>query len=249
MTTKDSIELINKEGLRIDGRKVYELRPIKIRAGFLKNADGSAYIELGHNKIIAAVYGPREAHPRHVIIPDRAVVRCRYHMAPFSVEERKSPGFSRREIELSKVIREALEPSIFVEEFPRTAIDIFVEVLEADGGTRTASITAASVALADAGIPLRDLVASIAVGKANGQIILDLNGLEDQYGDADMPVAMMPGLGQITLLQADGRFTSEEFEKALALAVKAIKKIYRVQKEALKRRYIEISKEVLESEQ
>ncbi len=248
MNLKKPVKLLDENGLRTDGRRPDELRPLKIQVGLLKNADGSAYIELGKNKIIVAVYGPREAHPRHVVIPDRAIVRCRYHMAPFSVDERKSPGFSRREIELSKVIREALEPAIFIEEFPRTAIDIFIEVLEADGGTRTASITAASVALADAGIPLKDLVTATAIGKIEGKLVIDLNGLEDQYGEGDMPIAMMPSLGQITLLQADGRFSGEEFEEGLKMAINAIKKIYRVQKEALKRRYIEISKEVLESE-
>ncbi len=248
MNSEKPMKLLDENGLRTDGRRPDELRPLKIQVGLLKNADGSAYIELGRNKIIVAVYGPREAHPRHVVIPDRAIVRCRYHMAPFSVDERKSPGFSRREIELSKVIREALEPAIFIEEFPRTAIDIFIEVLEADGGTRTASITAASVALADAGIPLKDLVAATAIGKIEGRLVIDLNGLEDQYGEGDMPIAMMPSLGQITLLQADGRFSGEEFEEGLKMAINAIKKIYRVQKEALKRRYIEISKEVLESE-
>ena len=248
MSGEKPVKLLDEKGIRTDGRKPNELRPLKIQVGLLKNADGSAYIELGRNKIIVAVYGPREAHPRHVVIPDRAIVRCRYHMAPFSVDERKSPGFSRREIELSKVIREALEPAIFIEEFPRTAIDIFIEVLEADGGTRTASITAASVALADAGIPLKDLVAATAIGKINGQLVIDLNGLEDQYGEGDMPIAMMPSLGQITLLQADGRFIGEEFEEGLKMAINAIKKIYRIQKEALKKRYLEISKEVLESE-
>ncbi|RLE66866.1 MAG: exosome complex exonuclease Rrp41 [Thermoprotei archaeon] len=248
MSGEKPVKLLDEKGIRTDGRKPNELRPLKIQVGLLKNADGSAYIELGRNKIIVAVYGPREAHPRHVVIPDRAIVRCRYHMAPFSVDERKSPGFSRREIELSKVIREALEPAIFIEEFPRTAIDIFIEVLEADGGTRTASITAASVALADAGIPLKDLVAATAIGKINGQLVIDLNGLEDQYGEGDMPIAMMPSLGQITLLQADGRFSGEEFEEGLKMAINAIKKIYRIQKEALKKRYLEISKEVLESE-
>ena len=242
------VPLFDERGLRSDGRRPDEMRPVKIEAGVLKNADGSAYMELGRNKVIVAVYGPREVHPRHLVLPDRAVIRCRYHMAPFSVEERKSPGFTRREIELSKVIREALEPAVFVEEFPRTAIDVFIEVLEADGGTRTASISAASVALADAGIPLRDLVAAIAVGKVAGKIVLDLNGLEDQYGEGDMPVAMMPGLGAITLLQADGRFTSEEFEQGLKMAIDAIKKIYKVQKDALRKKYLEISKEVLESE-
>jgi len=169
-------------------------------------------------------------------------------MAPFSVEERKSPGRSRREIELSKVIREALEPAIFVEEYPRTIIDIFIQVLEADGGTRTASITAASVALADAGIPMRDLVAAIAVGKAGDTLLLDLNGIEDQYGDGDMPIAIMPRYNLVTLFQADGIFAPEEIEEALKMAREAIYKLYEGQKEALKRKYLKIREEVLSSE-
>lgn len=241
---KEKPILLNEEGLRVDGRKLDELRPIEIKVGVLKNADGSAYIVQGKNKIMVAVYGPRELHPRHLSLPDRAVLRCRYHMAPFSVPERKSPAPSRREVELSKVIRQALEPALFLEMFPRTSIDVFIEVLQADGGTRCASITAAAVALADAGIPMRDLVAAVAVGKIDGKIALDLNHLEDQYGEADIPVAMMPGLNQITLLQADGLITIEELKEALELAKAGIMQIYKRQKEALKSKYIESGEEL-----
>ena len=241
---KEKPILLNEEGLRVDGRKLDELRPIEIKVGVLKNADGSAYIVQGKNKIMVAVYGPRELHPRHLSLPDRAVLRCRYHMAPFSVPERKSPAPSRREVELSKVIRQALEPALFLEMFPRTSIDVFIEVLQADGGTRCASITAAAVALADAGIPMRDLVAAVAVGKIDGKIALDLNHLEDQYGEADIPVAMMPGLNQITLLQADGLITIEELKEVLELAKAGIMQIYKKQKEALKSKYIESGEEL-----
>ena len=133
MPRKTTKELIDKKGVRVDGRKPNELRPIKIEAGVIENADGSAYIEQGKNKILVGVYGPREVHPRHLTRLDRLLLRCRYHMAPFSVDERKSPAPSRREHELSKVITWALEPSIFVERFPRTSVDVFIEVLEANG--------------------------------------------------------------------------------------------------------------------
>lgn len=238
-------KLIDKKGLRLDGRKPEELRSIKIEVGILPNADGSAYIQQGKNKILAGVYGPRELHPKHLALPDRTVLRCRYHMAPFSVQERKSPAPSRRDIELSKVIREALEPSIFLEYYPRTGIDIFVEILQADGGTRCASITAAALALADAGIPMRDLVVACAAGKADDTIVLDLMDTEDKKGGADVPVALMPNLNAITLLQMDGILTFEEFEKAVNLALKGCRKIYTMQKEALKAKY-ESVKEVEE---
>lgn len=233
-------KLITENGLRTDGRGVHELRPIKLEVGILKRADGSAYIEQGRNKIMVAVYGPRELHPRHLALPDKALLRCFYRMASFSVEERKSPAPSRREIELSKVIREALEPAIFLERFPKTAIDVFIEVLQADGGTRCASITTAALALADAGIPMRDLVSAVAVGKVDGHIVLDINDLEDKYGEGDMPTAIMPRKKEVTLIQLDGQWSIEEFKQGFELALKGCEQIYQLQREALKKRYIEI---------
>jgi len=239
-------KLIDKNGLRSDGRKPEELRPVKIEVGALSNAGGSAYIEQGKNKILAAVYGPKELHPKHLALPDQTVLRCRYHMAPFSVDERKSPAPSRREIELSKVITEALEPSIFVEYYPRTSIDVFIEVLQADGGTRCASITAASLALADAGIPMRDMMTACAAGKIDDTIVLDLNDTEDKKGTADVPVALMPNFNAVTLLQMDGILAYPEFESAVNLALKGCRQIHSLQKEALKARYASVEKEVEE---
>jgi len=241
----ENVHLITDRGLRVDGRGFGELRPIKLEVGILDKADGSAFIEHGRNKILAAVYGPREAQPRHIALADRAVVRCRYHMAPFSTDERKSPAPSRRELELSKVIRESLEPAIMSEYFPRATIDIFIEVLQADAGTRCAGITAASLALADAGIPMRELVAGCAAGKIEGQVVLDLSDIEDKKGEADLPVAFMPKSNVISLLQMDGSLSEEEFKQALDMATDACRKIYEMQREALRQKY-HISKEETE---
>lgn len=243
------IRLIDDNGLRIDGRRLDALRPIKMEVGVLDKADGSAYIEQGKNRIMAAVYGPREAHPKHIALADRAVIKCRYHMAPFSVEERKSPAPSRRELELSKVIREALERSVISELYPRTSIDIFIEVLQSDGGSRCAGITAASLALADAGIPLREIVAACAVGKIAGKIALDPSDIEDKEGDADLPVALMPKTDAITLLQMDGSMTEEEFNQALDMAIGACRKINEMQVEALKRRYLSVKEQAEEKQE
>ncbi|BEP18483.1 exosome complex exonuclease Rrp41 [Pyrofollis japonicus] len=226
--------------IRIDGRLPEQLRPIRIEVGVLGNADGSALVEYGATRVLAAVYGPREAHPRHMALPDRAIIRCRYHMAPFSTEERKTPAPTRREVELSKVIREALESVVITEMYPRTSIDVYMEVLQSDGGTRTAAITAASLALADAGIAMRDLVAGVAVGKVDGVLVLDINEIEDNYAEADMPVAMAPSLDKVLLLQLNGVLSHEEFIKALELARKGILEIYRLQKEALRKKYVEV---------
>jgi len=224
------------DGIRIDGRKPEELRPIKIEVGILDRADGSCYIEHGLNKVFAAVYGPREVHPRHMQKPATAIVRFRYNMASFSVEERKRPGPDRRSVEVSKVSGEAVKPVIFTEYFPKSSIDVFVEVLQADAGTRTVGINAASVALADAGIPMRGLVSACAIGKVDGELVLDLMKEEDNYGEADMPLAMTQ-TGEITLLQMDGNLTIEEFEKAIEMARDGCRKIYEMQKNALIERY------------
>lgn len=237
MGKQEQVRLIDKNGLRLDGRRLEELRPIKLEVGILDKANGSAYIEQGKNKILAGVFGPREAHPKHIALADRAVIKCRYHMAPFSTDERKSPAPSRRELELSKVIRESLEPAIMSEYFPRTTIDLFIEVLQADAGTRCAGITAASLALADAGIPMRELVAACAAGRIEGKIVLDLSDMEDKQGDADLPVAFMPKSNVISLLQMDGSLTEEEFRQALEMSTNACRKIHEMQREALRQKY------------
>jgi exosome complex component RRP41 len=244
--SKPETKLIDENGVRLDGRRLDELRPIKMEVGVLAKADGSAYIEQGKNRIIAAVYGPREAHPKHIALADRAVIKCRYHMAPFSVEERKSPAPSRRELELSKVIRESLEASVMSEAYPRTSIDIFIEILQSDGGSRCAGITAASLALADAGVPLKEIVAACAVCKIDGKVALDPSDIEDKQGDADLPIAFMPKSRAITLLQMDGSLTEEEFNQALDIGIAACGKISEIQVEALKRKYIWVKEQAEE---
>jgi exosome complex component RRP41 len=237
------IKLIDENGKRIDGRSFNELRPIKIEAGVLERADGSAYIEWGNNKIIAAVYGPREVYPKHMQDPSRAVLRARYNMAAFSVDERKKPGPDRRSIELSLVISNALSSVVLLEQFPRTAIDVFIEVLQADAGTRIAGLTAASVALADAGIPMKDLIVGCAAGKVDNTVVLDLNKEEDNYGQADLPVAIIPRTKEIVLFQMDGDMTFDEVEMGLDMAIDAALKVYELQKDALRRKYINLAQE------
>lgn len=229
--------LLTPEGRRIDGRRLDELRPLKITAGALHQADGSAYVEWGANKVMAAVYGPREVHPRHLQQNNKAIVQCRYNMAAFSVDERKRPGLDRRSQEISKVISEAFESVIFAEEYPRTSVDVYIEVLQANAGTRCAGIVAASVALADAGIPMVDLLPAVAVGKVAGRIALDLKKEEDNFGEADLPMALVPQSGRLVLLQMEGHMSRPELSEALDLGVRGCRAIYEVMKQALKDRY------------
>jgi exosome complex component RRP41 len=232
----DQIKLF-QDGKRIDGRAIDELRPIKIEAGVLHRADGSCYLEWGGNKIMVAVYGPREAVPRHTQNQLRAIVNARYNMAAFSVEDRKRPGPDRRSREISKVTSEALEKILLLDMFPRAAIDVNIEVLNAEAGTRCAGLTAAGVALADAGIPMKDIPVACAAGKIEGQLVLDLGKEEDNYGDADLPVAISPRTGEILLLQMDGHLTLDEFDKALDMAMNGCRKVSELQKAAIIQKY------------
>ncbi len=237
MANSDDVKLI-VDGKRSDGRGREDLRNLRVEAGILEEADGSSYIEWGGNKIMCAVYGPRECIPRHDASPYHAILKCRYMMSPFcSPEEHGRSGPSRRSSELSKVIREAFQNVVLTERFPNTQIDVFIDVLQADGGTRTASITAAAVALANAGIPMKDMVAAVAVGKAGNELIVDLNKNEDNLGQSDIPIAMAHKNKQILLLQMDGLLTKEEIKEMVEMAERASDTINEKQVSALRRVY------------
>ena len=233
---KSDIKLF-ENGKRLDSRKPDELRKIKIEVGVLHRAEGSCYLEWGNNKVLAAVYGPREAVPRHTQNPLRAIVNARYNMAAFSVDDRKRPGPDRRSREISKVISEALENVILLEKFPRASIDVNIEVLDAEAGTRVAGLTAAAVALVDAGIPMKDIPVGCAAGKIEGKVVLDLGKEEDNYGDADLPIVISPRTNEILLLQMDGHLTPKEFDEALDLAIKGCHEVSKMQKEAITKKF------------
>jgi len=228
------------DGKRVDGRNVNELREVKITARVLNDAKGSAYIEWGKNKILAGVYGPRECIPRHDQSLYRAIVKCRYNMAPFSgMEEHGRSGPNRRSKELSKVIKEAFENVIISENFPKTQIEIYVEILQSDGGTRCAALTAAAVALADAGIPMKDLPCAVAICKIDGQMAVDPGKEEDNFGESDMPIAFAPRNGDILLFQMDGLLTQDELAQGISMAREASKKIHEIQTAAIRKVYDE----------
>lgn len=233
----DRPALMDSTGKRADGREPGDLRKIRIDAGVLNRAEGSAYIEWGNNKVMVAVYGPRDAGSDTDQDPDRAVINCRYNMAPFSVSDRKRPGQDRRSREIGKILSEALSSVVMLEKYPKTRIDVYTEILEADGGTRCAALTAASVAMADAGIPMKDLIPACAVGVVGGEVIVDLDKDEDSFGEADLPMAVIPHKGEIVLLQMEGTMTQDQFGEALKLGMEACRAVHAVQREALINRY------------
>ncbi len=222
---------------RPDGRKPNELREIKAQVGIIPNADGSAMFSTGDTIAIAAVYGPRKMHPQHQQNPEKGVLRCNYNMNSFSVTERIRPGPSRRSTEISKITEWALEPVLMLEKYPNTVIDVFINIIQADSGTRCAGINAASMALAHAGIPMKNLVSSISVGKIDKQLVVDVTKAEEDWeegeGATDIPVSMSSD-GKITHLQLDGKIGKEQLVEAVEMAKEACEKVHEIQKKALK---------------
>ncbi len=224
---------------RTDGRKNDELRsPILAKVGVIKNADGSAQFQIGKTIAVAAVYGPKKMHPQHSQNPSKGTLRCTYNMNSFSVEDRIRPGPSRRSTEISKITQWSLEPVVMLENFPNTVVDVHINIIQADAGTRCAGINAAAMALAHAGIPMRDIVTSVAVGKMDKTLVLDLDKYEDSEfedgeGSTDIPVSMTPS-GEITHLQLDGNISGKQLKEVLEMAKKSCAEIYEIQKKALK---------------
>src|SRR3990167_5315993 len=151
---------------RIEGRGFDETRPIEAKVGIIKRADGSAMFRIGNTWAYAAVYGPRNLYPKFLQNPQRGILRCNYNMMPFSGSgERVRPGANRRAKEISMVTEKALLPVVDLSAYPNAVVDVFIELPETDAGSRCAGICAAAIALADAGITMKDMVAAISVGQ------------------------------------------------------------------------------------
>lgn len=230
-------EQIIVDGKRPDGRSFDELRPIEAKIGVLKRADGSSVFRFGNTWAIAGVYGPRKVFPRHQENSEHAILRTEYRMASFSTTERSRPGPSRRSQEISMVTRNAILPALFLDEFPRTSVDTVIEILQADASTRCAGINAAVLAIADAGVPMRDLVSSCSAGIVNGQVLLDIAGKEDTAGELDLPVAYFHRRKELTLIQMDGIASPDAVKQILRTAIKGCELVYEAQKKALRARY------------
>ncbi len=227
-----------KEIKRKSGRKADEMRPISAKVGIIPNADGSAMYKSGETIAIAAVYGPKKMHPQHSQNPAKGTLRCTYSMLSFSVTDRIRPGPNRRSTEISKIIEWALDPVVMLDNYPNMVVDVHIHMTQADAGTRCAGINAAAMALAHAGIPMKNMVSSIAAGKLDKTVVLDLDKYEDSdfeegEGSTDIPMSFTDD-GKLTHIQVDGYISKEQLKQAIEMAKKASGKIYEVQEKALK---------------
>lgn len=235
--SEENIQFFDEDGKRVDGREKDELRHTEMEVGVLEEADGSAMVETGNTRVIASVFGPQELHPKHLQESDRAVIKMRYNMAPFSVDDRMRPGPNRRAKEIGLVAKRALEPAVELDKFPKAGIDISMEVIESDGGTRVTGINAAALALADAGIPMKGLVSATAAGVVEDTAVLDVNGVEDEKGNADIPIALINGEEDITLLQMDGDIDRDTLDECLSLAKDGCRQLHEKQRETIVEKY------------
>ncbi|MFH0711985.1 MAG: exosome complex exonuclease Rrp41 [archaeon] len=223
---------------RVDGRKVDEVRPMIAEIGIVPSADGSASFETGGTKAIAVVRGPRTLHPQHMQDPKTGILRVNYGMMPFSVSDRIRPGPSRRSEEISKVVEWALSSVIDLSGFPNTVVDVFIQIPKADAGTRVAGLNAAAIALAHAGIPMREMISAIAVGKIDKTLVVDVNKEEEDFkegeGSTDIPLAVTSRNKGIALLQLDGKISPDELMKVIEMGKKACEDVLKVQVDALR---------------
>lgn len=229
---------------RFDGRKNDELRPIIAKVGVVPSADGSAMYQSGKTRAIAVVRGPRLLHPKHMENPQTGILRVTYQMMAFSVWDRIKPGNSRRGQEIGKVIEWALNEIVDLNDFPNSVVDVIIQIPQADAGTRVAGLNAAVMALAQAGIPMAEMISAVAVGKMDRTLVVDVDkeeeDFEDGEGATDIPIAITSRNKKIALLQLDGKISVPEMREAIEMAKKACEKINEIQTKALK----EVGKEI-----
>jgi ribonuclease PH len=236
--------------MRSDGRKLLQMRPVKITRSFLRNPEGSVLIELGETKVICTA-SVAEDVPRFLQNSDQGWVTCEYAMIPRSTQIRMTRESARGRIggrthEIQRLIGRSLRSVVDLFSFGRRTIWIDCDVIQADGGTRTASITGAFVALADAfaflqrknlltGPPLKDTVAAISIGMINKEILLDLNYKEDSQADVDLNL-VMTGRGSLVEVQGTAErtpFSEHDLNRMMAISRKAIAQLTQLQKKSM----------------
>mgnify|MGYP001627116652 CR=1 FL=1 len=222
--------------MRSDGRKAGELRPIRIVRDYLKHPEGSVLIEFGNTKVICTV-SVQEGVPPFLKGKGQGWITAEYSMLPRATQTRNiresvQGRIGGRTHEIQRMIGRAMRTALDLTKVGERTFWVDCDVIQADGGTRTASITGAFVALADAVIklydegvlsstPIKDFVSAISVGIVKGQVLLDLNFEEDSQAEVDMNV-VATGSGKISEIQALGEehsFTREDFNRMLDLAL------------------------------
>ena len=230
---------MSKYTKRLDGRKFDETRKIKIEMDIIPNADGSALFAFGDTIAMASVYGPKQLHPQHMQNPQKGILRVKYDMMSFSVTERKRPGPNRRGTEISKVTEWALADVVELDAFPNTVVDVHIIIPQANASTRVAGINAAILALARAGVPMKELASAVSIGKMDKTLVVDVNKDEEDFeegeGATDIALCFGSRSKKVLLMQLDGKISAQELKDAVKLGEEACSKINELLKDALKK--------------
>ncbi|XP_061220311.1 exosome complex component RRP41, partial [Neopsephotus bourkii] len=175
--------------------------------------------------------------PRGRALPERALLRCRFSLAAFSsAERRRRPGGDRGSAELGLRLQQSLEAAVLTQLFPRSQIDVYVQVLQADGGHSCAGTTAAALAVLDAGIPLRDLVCSGSAALAEATALADPSGAEEAAAGPGLALGLLPASGLLALLQLSSPLPRERLEPLLEAATAGCRALHRALQRELRQR-------------
>ncbi|MGI6683934.1 MAG: ribonuclease PH [Bacillota bacterium] len=236
--------------MRVDGRQAEELRSVKVTRGYLKNAEGSVFIEMGDTKVICTATVDDKVPP-FLKGSSQGWITAEYSMLPRATEvrtirESAKGKISGRTHEIQRLIGRSLRSVVDLSKLGERTIYIDCDVIQADGGTRTTSITGSFMALVDALIklkeeekwpelPVLDWLAAVSVGKVNGELLLDLCFHEDSQAEVDMNI-VMTGVGKFVEIQGTAEaqpFTRDEMNEMLRMAEKGIKDLIEIQKKVL----------------
>ncbi|XP_037538519.1 exosome complex component MTR3 [Nematolebias whitei] len=226
-------------GPRVDGRQrdQVDIRPVFVRCGPVSQANGSAYIEAGNTKLMCCVYGPRETGRK-----DETDMKCGrlttdMRLAPFSCPVRGSWIQGTQDKDLSLMLYESLQPAVCLHKYPRSQIEVSVMVLESSGSVLAHAITCASLALADAGIEMYDLVLGCSLHQDGDSYVVDPTSEEESSWSAGggLTLAFLPSLNQVSGLQSNGDMTLETLTAGVRTCIEGCYKLYPVVQQALTR--------------
>ncbi|TFK98925.1 3' exoribonuclease family, domain 1-domain-containing protein [Pterulicium gracile] len=227
--TQEAEELLPRKG-----RSPTELRPIFLQPGLVSQANGSAYIETQNTKIACAVYGPRQSS-QSTAYSERAKLNVEVKFAPFSCTKRRVPIRDAEDRSISTSIHQALLASLRLDLLPKTTIDVFINIIEADGleACVAAGSIAASTALADAGIEMFGLVVACAAAVVGEETFLDPTDRESRASTGSVVLACMPALGTVTSLWQSGRMKPVDVIECAKICEKKCTEIHSIVAQAL----------------
>eukprot|EP01083_Nonionella_stella_P073791 199761_1 len=216
---------------RSDSRKSNEIRPIFLRTKMVSQAAGSAYIEMNNTKVIAAVYGPR--HNSKTSVGERGRLTCDFKYAPFASANRRKRGQGPDERCASKWLREALAPCVMMHKYPKSIVEVFVIVLEADGGELAAATMCSSLALAEAKVEMCDLVVANQVALRDSQIMMDPTLEEHTSSDACLTLSYAPNSKEVTNIEQSGFVKQEQLQEMYKICTQGCVSLHKLVKNCL----------------